>query len=369
MKTTPVRALPALLLFLGMAVLASCGGGASTPPAGSEAPAAAPSGGAEGALNVFIWSEYIDPEIVKDFETQNHCKVSIDLYEDNESMLAKLQAGGTSQYDIVVPSDYIMPAMIAGNLLAPIRHENVPNMVNLDDRLASPPFDPGNVYSAPYQWGTVGIYLRKKAGKEPERTWGLVFDAKKQWGNFLMIDSQREMIGPALKFGGHSINSTDEGELKGALKLLLDAKKRSQGFEGGVGGKNKVLSKSADLAVVYNGDAVRGTKEDADTMYFVPEEGGEIWMDSMAIPAQAPHRDMAEKFVNFILDPHVGARLSNFNQYATPNKASREFVNKEDLANDAIYPTDAMMAKLEFLKELGDKSRLYDEIWTQAKSK
>jgi spermidine/putrescine transport system substrate-binding protein len=322
-------------------------------------------------LNLYIWSEYIDPEIVADFEKKFDCKVTIDLYEDNESMLSKLEQGGVSLYDICVPSDYIVPVLIKRKLVQPLRHENIPNLKNVEPKFANPPFDPGNKYSAPYQWGTVGIYIREEEGKPLEETWGLVFDPKKQPGSFLLIDSMRECFSAALRYLGHSVNTTDPEVLKQARDLLLEAKRRSQGFEGGVGGKNKVLARQTTMAIVYNGDAVRGMNEaaGAGTRYFVPKEGGEIWLDNMLIPAKAPNRDMAEKFINYILDPQVGAKLSNFNQYATPNKAARPFINPDDLKNPAIYPPPEMMPKLEFLKDLGRKTRLYDELWTQVKSK
>jgi spermidine/putrescine transport system substrate-binding protein len=136
-----------------------------------------------------------------------------------------------------------------------------------------------------------------------------------------------------------------------------------------VGAKNKVLARVCRVGVVYNGDAVRGTKEDPETYYFVPKEGGEIWLDSLCIPSKAPNRDMAEKFINYILDAKVGAQLSNFNQYPTPNKAALEFITPADLKNPAIYPTPDIMAKLEFLKDLGSKTAWYDELWTTIKSR
>lgn len=320
-------------------------------------------------LNLFIWSEYIDPQIIASFEKEFDCKVTVDLYEDNESMVAKLQGGGTSLYDIVVPSDYIIPSMIANKLLAPIRPENVPNMKNLDPKFANREYDPGNKYTAPYQWGTVGIYVRRDKGEQIDETWGLMFDPKNKAGAFLLMDDARATIGSALRYKGYSLNTTDKKQLKEARDVLLEAKKKSQGFEGGVGGKNKVLARVVKMAMVYNGDAVRGMKEDADTYFFVPREGGEIWLDNMCVPAKAPHRDMAEKFINYILDAKIGAQLSNFNQYATPNKAALEFITPADLKNSAIYPTPEQMKTLEFVRDLGAKGPWYDELWTSIKSK
>jgi spermidine/putrescine transport system substrate-binding protein len=320
-------------------------------------------------LNLFIWSEYIDPQIVADFEKQFACKVNIDLYEDVESMLAKVRGGGVSLYDVVVPTDHIVPAMIKLNLLAPLRHENIPNLKNLDARFANPPYDRGNKFTAAYQWGTLGVFARLSKDKPPPQSWGIFFDPQQQAGSFLLIDSARDMIGAALKFNGHSVNSTEPKELAKARDLIIAAKKRSSGFDGSVGAKNKVLGKTARAAIVYSGEGVRGMNDDKETAYFIPIEGGIIWVDSLAVLAKAPHRDLAEKFINFILDPKVGARLSNFNHFASPNQAAMEFVRAEDLKNPAIYPTAEMMSRLEFLEDLGAKMRLYDEIWTQAKAK
>ena len=320
-------------------------------------------------MNLFIWSEYIDPEIVSEFEKSYNCKVTTDLYEDNESMLAKLDGGGKALYDIVVPSDYIITALRKKKLLAPLRKENIPNFKNIQDKFINPSYDPDNTYTVPYQWGTVGIYLRKKPGKEIEESWGILFDPKKQYGSFALMDSTRETLSAALKFLGQSVNSVDPKVLVQARDILIEAKSRAIGFEGGVGGKNKVLAKGVDVAVAYNGDSVRGMNEDAETYYFVPKEGGEMWVDNMAIPVDAPHRDIAEKFINYILDPNVGAKLSNFNQYATPNKESLQYIKPEDLNNKAIYPTPEVMAKLELLQDLGEKARMVDEIWTQVKSR
>jgi ABC-type spermidine/putrescine transport system permease subunit II/spermidine/putrescine-binding protein len=320
-------------------------------------------------LNLLMWSEYIDPKVVQDFEKRYRCKVTLDVFEDLESMMAKLQQGGSSLYDVITPSDYVVPVLLRLKLLQEIRHANVPNLANIEPRFASPPFDPGNRFTAPYQWGTVGIYLRKNAGQVFPRTWGLLFEAARQPGAFMLMDGIRETVGAALKYRGHSLNSTDRRELVEARDTLLEAKRRSAGFEGGVGGKNRVLARAVVAAMSYNGDAVRGMREDPETEFFVPEEGGEIWMDNMAIPVKAPHRDMAERFINYILEPETGARVSNFNQYATPNRASIRFINPKDVGNPAIYPSAAIMNKLEFLRDLGPDLKLYDEVWTQVKSK
>ncbi|PAW76065.1 MAG: polyamine ABC transporter substrate-binding protein [Pedosphaera sp. Tous-C6FEB] len=329
----------------------------------------ASSAAAEAKLNVFIWSEYLDPQVVKEFERQFACKVTVDVYEEAESMLAKLQGGGAALYDIVVPPDHLVPTMVKLGLLAPLRSANLPNLKNLDPKFASPPYDRGNKFSVAYQWGTVGLLVRPMAGKPVPETWGLVFDAKQQPGKFVLIDSVRDCLGAALKFQGHSLNSTEISHLKAARDLVIAAKQRAAGFDGSVGAKNKVVAKSVAAAIVYSGEAARAITDDASLRYIIPREGSQIWVDNLCIPARAPHRDLAEKFINHVLDAKVGARLSNFLQFATPNAAARAFIKPEDLKNSAIYPPAEVMAKLEFLEDLGAKTKLYDEAWTQVKSR
>src|SRR6266581_8486959 len=174
-------------------------------------------------LNLFIWSEYIDPQIVKQFEKEFGCKVTLDVYEDAESMLSKIQGGGVSLYDVVVPPDHLVAPMVKLRLLAPLRHENIPNLKNLDEKFAGPPYDRANQYTAAYQWGTVGIYLRRPKGRPVEPTWGLLFDARQQPGSFVLIDSARDLVGAALKYKAHSLNSVDPGQLKEARDLILEA--------------------------------------------------------------------------------------------------------------------------------------------------
>ncbi len=320
-------------------------------------------------LNLFIWSEYIDPKIITQFEAANHCKVVIDLYEDAESMLAKIQAGGVAQYDLVVPPDHLVTTLVKLNLLAPLRHENLPNLKNLDPTFANPPFDRSNRFTVAYQWGTVGVFARPAAGQTLAPTWGLFFDPKQQAGSFVLIDSVRDLLGAALKYRGYSINSVDPKQLKEARDLVLEAKRRCTGFDGSVGAKNKVLAKTARVAIAYSGEGVRGMTDDKETVYFIPREGSQIWLDNIAIPARAPHRDLAEKFIDFILDARIGAQLSAFTQFASPNQAALPFIPAADRQNPVIYPPAELRAKLEFLQDLGGKTRLYEEIWTQVKAK
>lgn len=328
---------------------------------------------AGGELKIFTWSEYMDEEnMPKDFEKATGIKVSLDMYESNEEMMAKLQAGGLGQYDIIIPSDYIMPSLINLNLLTPLDHSKIPNLKNLGKKFTDASFDPGNKYSAGWQWGTVGLmYNKEKLSESDVTSWSILFDPAKDPGSFYLIDSVREMLGIALVYLGYDFNSANPKELKEASDLLIATKKRKNclGFKGGVGGKNDVISGVASAAIVYNGDAIQTVSQEPEKYGFiVPKEGSEIWIDSMSIPAKAPNVDSAHQWINWVLDAEVGASLSNYNQYATPNDAAIPFLNEDDLKNPGIWPTPEIIKTLHFVKDLGKDNNIIDQAWTRVKS-
>lgn len=356
------------LLLLSLLMLSACG--KKNESADKSEGGAAASGAKE--INVYMWSEYIDPELLQSFEAKTGSKVRLAVYEATEEMIAKLQnAGGVSQYDVVVVSDHAIPGLAKLNLIQKLDRANLPNAKSISPEFLRPPYDPNDEFSIPYQWGTMGILYRKDRLQNPDPTWGLMFDPAMQPNNFILIDSMRDLLGAALRYRGNSINSRNPDELKAAGELALAAKKTEKclGFEGGVGGKNRVLAGGASAAIVYNGDAVRAIDEDATLGFFVPREGSLIWCDAMVVPAEAPNPDGAHAFINFLLDPENGAKLSNFNRYATPNAESLKLISEADRANAAIYPSEETKKSLEYLEDLGPDTRLYDEVWTAVKSR
>ena len=325
-------------------------------------------------LNLYIWSEYIDPAIVSDFESQSGQHVNLSLYESSEEMLAKIQyAGGESQYDVVVVANMMIPLMAQLELLQPLDHTQLPNLANLDSAFISPSYDPGNRYSAAYQWGTVGLMYNRGRLPQLDPSWSVLFEPARQVGSFILIDEMRDQLGTALIYLGHSANSVDAEQVKAAGHLVLAAKKsrHARGFAGGVGGKNRVAAGVVDMAVVWNGDALRAIDEaeELDLAYMLPQEGSVLWADVMAIPGKAPNVHGAHQFVNFILDADVGARLSNHNRYATPNRAALPGIHAADRANPVLYPSAEVMRRLQYQQDVGEHARLYDEVWTAVKAR
>jgi spermidine/putrescine transport system substrate-binding protein len=330
-------------------------------------------GGGEGELadelHVYNWSEYIDPVIYEDFEEEFGVKVIEDTFASNEDLLAKLQAGATG-YDIIVPSDYMVASMIELDLLAEINYDNIPNFENVDPTFLDPPYDPGNKYSVPYQWGTTGIGYNAELFDDPPDSWAYLFDAEMAApyaGRISMLNDLRETIGAALKYLGYSINSTDEAELEQAKQLLIQQKEwiatyDSDGFE------DLLASGETELGHGWSGDFFAAAEEAEQVWYIIPKEGGVIWTDNLAIPKSAPSKYTAEVFINYLLRPEVGAKITNYTWFGSPNKASEEFIDEEILNEPAIYPPPEVMQKLEFIRDVGDATALYDRIWIEIKT-
>jgi len=324
-----------------------------------------------GTLQLYTWTDYIDPSIVKDFEKATGIKVRITYYESNEEMQAKLQAGGVSQFDLVVPSDFIVPVLINLKLLQPLDKGKIPNLKNLDPKFANPPFDPGNRYTVGYLWGTVGLMYRTDIFKTPPASWNVLFDPGQQKGPFTLMDSPREMLGIGLRYLGLSVNTTDPAQVKRVIEVMLRAKqsRNFKGFQGGVSATKMLLSNQIVAAVVYNQDALRTAEGNPRYGFTIPREGSTLFIDNMAIPAKAPNPEAAHKFINFILDAQIGARLAEYQQSATPNAAAKKLLKPQMLKNPAIWPSQEQMKGLEFILDQGNNNRILDEAWTRVKSR
>jgi spermidine/putrescine transport system substrate-binding protein len=322
-------------------------------------------------VNVLSWSEYIDPAIVTNFEKETGLRVRIDVYDDTESMIAKMQhQDGDRLYDVVIASDHAIPVLRSLKLIRPIEFSQVPNATNIDERFRSPGYDPDGSHSLPYQWGTVGLMYRKPLPEGRDLSWDLVL-GERTAGRFVLIDSMRDMMGAALKIGGNSVNTTDPQALRSAADLIVASKNREScfGFEGGVGGKNKVASGIADFAIVYSGDALRAVVDDPNLGYGVPKEGSIIFTDAMTITARARNVSGAYAFVNTILDANVGAQLSAWTRYATPNAAAKAHLPTEFVNDPAVFPSEEAMKSMEFLTDVGAATIAYDNAWTDIKTR
>jgi spermidine/putrescine-binding protein len=363
----------ALLAVMAM-VVAACGGDddddAGGGGGGGGGAAACADGETDGDLAFYNWSEYIDPELVSQFEEEFDVSVTEDFYPSNEELVARIQEG--SDFDLIVPSDYMVAIMIEEDLLMPIQRDALPNIGNLADRFASDlPYDPSGEYSVPYQWGTTGLGVDLAVlGDDFERSWGLIFDpemSEPYSGKITMLDDPRETLGAALKYLGYSLNSTDEGELEEAEALVADATSRLAAFDSDQYDELLVQGETA-IGHGYSGNFFTSFEEgDSEYEYFVPEEGGTVWVDNMAVPADAAHPCTAHAFMNFLLDAENGAALTNYNYYASPNEAAEASILPEILEDPAIYPEPELDERLEFIEDTGDFEINYTDALSRAR--
>lgn len=373
---TPRKFLPALLTLACAASLTAChriqpqdsaaeGNGTTTPrPETTDAGR---------TLRLFMWSEYIDPEVVKQFEKTHGAKVIIDTFESNEAMLAKLQGGGAS-YDLATPSNYVIQTMLRAKLLQPMQKEKLKNFGNVAAGFVNPAFDPGNVYTVPYQFAATGLAYNSGRYTPPSEHWELIFGPS-DTVKFALLDDPREVIGASLKYLGYSVNTEKVKELRAARDLLRRTV-RKKGFESFASGpeiRNKLLSGSIDLGQIYVGDLLSGAAEDERLKVFLPRPGTTISTDLLVLLRGSPNPELAREFVDFVLEPENSAAISNYTYYGNPNRAAQPLLDPFLKAQKAFNPSDEDFAtgRVEFINELpqGRVPRLYDRIWTELKSR
>ena len=319
---------------------------------------------------VYNWGEYLDPEVLTLFEEETGIEVIYDEYETNETMYPKV-ASKAADYDVVCPSDYMIQKMIENDLLAEINFDNVPNIKNIDPNYInqSKDFDPENKYSVPYCVGTVGILYNKTMVDEPVDSWDILWNDKYN-DNILMQDSVRDAFMVALKKLGYSMNSSDPKELEEAKQALIDQKPLTQAYVVDQV-RDKMIGNEAAIGVIYSGEAIYTQRENPDLEYVIPKEGTNVWIDSWCILKDAPNKENAEKFINFLCRPDIALMNFEYITYSTPNTEARKLIEDEDIRNSTIaFPDLSQYNNLETFQYLGDKTdRIYNDLWKEVKSK
>lgn len=348
----------AALLALGLTlVLPGCA------PSGDERPYPGPG---EKKLNLYIWSEYLPQTVIDEFTKRTGIAVRYDLYDSNEPVLAKLQSG-VADYDLVVPSDYMVRILSHLKLLRPIEKSRLKNLGNLDPRFLNQEFDPGNVFSLPYVWGTTGYgYAKARASGHPD-SWAPLFDSANS-GQILMLDDMRECFAAALKYLGHSLNSTDPATLRQAADLLKKQKPWVKTYNSG-DYENILAAGDVIYSHGYNGQLAKlVAREPAKFAYVLPREGATLWMDSVCIPARARNVESIYAFLDYVMEPEVNARIVNGISYASANVPARRYIRPEILNDPAIYPAAEALRNCEFVKDIGEATEVMDEYWTEIKA-
>lgn len=354
-----MKKLTALLLCVitGASLLTGCAGGGKA--------------GQNGEVYVFNWGEYIDPETIEMFEEETGIKVVYDEFETNEIMYPKVEAG-SSAYDVICPSDYMIQKMIDNDLLAELNFDNMPNAkANIGAQYyeQAAAFDPGNKYCVPYCWGTVGILYNKTMVDEPVTSWSILWNEKYK-DNILMQDSVRDAFMVALKLNGYSMNSLDKAQLETARDSLIEQKPLVQAYVIDQV-RDKMIGGEAALGVIYSGEAIYTQRENPDLEYVVPEEGTNLWIDGWVIPKNAPNMENAEKFIDFMCRGDIALKNFEYITYSTPNTAAQALIEDEDIKNSKIaFPDLSQLKNLETFTYLGEEGdQLYNSLWKEVMSK
>lgn len=315
-------------------------------------------------LNVYNWGDYIDPEVIKDFERETGIRVLYDTFATNEDMYVKVKAGG-SNYDVAIPSDYMIRRMIRENLLEKIDVTKIANYKYIGNDYKNLLYDEKNEYSVPYMWGTVGIIYNTKMVHEPVDSWSILWD-KKYKKQIFMLDSPRDSIGITLKLLGYSLNSGDMKELEEAGKKLIEQKPLVLAYVVDEV-KDKMIGGEGALAVVWSGDAMFMKEKNADLAYALPKEGTNLWFDAMVILKGSKHIEEAYEFINFMTRPDIAKRNVDYIGYASPMPEVKEMLDDEIKNNIAAYPPKELIKDAEIFDDFSQNLAKYDKVWTEVK--
>ena len=317
-------------------------------------------------LFLFNWGNYIDPELIKEFEAETGIQVVYETFDSNDAMEAKLKQGGT-RYDIVFPSESSITKLVNQNLLQKLDHSKIKGLENISPFLLNSPVDNGNQYTIPYFWGTVGIMVNTKyIDPESIQTWSDLW--KEDFKNkVLVLDGNREALGMALQSLGYSLNSKNENELHAAEVKLKELKPNVRAV---LNEEIKTMMKleEAPIGMGYSGDAAAVAEENPNVQYILPKDGSAVWIDNFAIAHTAVNIEGAYAFINFMLRPENAARNAEYVGYSTPNEKAKELMDPEVTSDETYYPSEEIINSLEHYEYLGnDWIQKYNEAFLDFK--
>lgn len=316
-------------------------------------------------VNVYNWGDYIDKDLLAKFEEETGIHVVYSTFNTNEDLYVKLK-NGVSNYDVVMPSDYMIEKLKNEDMLRPVDWSRVPNLDFVDEAYLHHSYDPDQRYSAPYFWGTLGIVYNTELVTEEVTSWNILWDEQYE-REIIMMDSSRDSLGIALKILGYSVNSTDAQELARAEALLIRQYPLVYAY---LVDQTKDIMKNGEaaLAVMFSGDAVDALSENEALAYAVPEEGSNLWFDAMVIPKNARNPENAETFINFMLEPENAAQNAEYVWYSLPSSEAVELLSEELRDNEVAYPDMETLPELEVYRDPGSFVKQYDDIWQNVKN-
>ena len=323
--------------------------------------------GENGTIYFYNCGDYIDEDLLSQFQKETGIKVDYSTYDTNEIMYQKLKSSPGS-YDLVIPSDYMIEKMIKEDMVEKIDFNNIPNYEYIGDEYKNLSYDPNNEYSVPYMWGTIGIVYNPDIVTEPVNSWDILWDTKYNNKQLIMFDSMRDTLAIGLKKLGYSINSTNPDEISAATDELIKQKQTMDPLYYVDEVKDKMINEEAAIAPVWSGDATYIISQNPKLKFVVPDEGSNKWFDAMVIPKGAKNKENAEKLINFLCDPENALQNVEYIQYSTPNTGAYELLDDSVKNDPGSYPSDEILDKCEVFIDLGDSLKLYDEAWMNIKT-
>lgn len=318
-------------------------------------------------LYLYTWADYFNEEVYQRFQAQTGIEVIADVYDSNEAMLAKLQAGGGAQYSIVYPSDYTVQDMVSSKLLLPLDSSRLKGLDGFMDRWQSPTYDAKNAHSIPFHWGTTGFVYNTKVLDQEPTDWNFLWDNREKLaGKITLLDDVRETMGAALKSLGYSYNATDGTQIEAAYQKLLELKPAIAAFQS-YGWEDQLIAGDLAICMSYSTLGNLLPAENPHLKYMIPENGTSVWTDTIAIPANAPNVDAAYQWLNFNLNPENAAFAAIRLKTATPNKQGFELLPADMKSNSKLYPTPKMVEKSDGIVPIS-AIEIYDKYWTELKS-
>ncbi|MEG1503236.1 MAG: ABC transporter substrate-binding protein [Enterococcus sp.] len=317
-------------------------------------------------LNIYNWGDYIDPELIKQFEKEYGYKVNYETFDSNEAMEAKIKQGGTA-YDIAIPSEYMIQKMKKENLLLPLDHSKIKGLENIDSRFLDLDFDRNNQYSIPYFWGTLGIvYNDKFISGDKIKHWDDLWQPELK-NNIMLIDGAREVMGLSLTTLGYSLNSKNEEQLDQAINKLSSLTPNVKAI---VADEIKMYmaNEESAVAVTFSGEAADMMAENSHLHYVIPPEGSNLWFDNIVMPKTAKNKKGAYDFINFMLKPESAKQNAEYIGYSTPNKKALAMLPKSISEDKQFYPDNETISHLEVYKDLGSKYLgIYNDLYLEFK--
>ncbi len=343
---------------------------AASEGAASAAPSLGPVAEVENELFMYNWAAYVDPDNMAKFQEQFGVETfTYDVYDNNETLIAKLQ-GGASGYDIACPTAEYVPGMVEEGFLTKLDLSRIPNVEHINSTFKNLWWDPTNEYQVPKDYGTTGILYRKSLLSKIPTSWREFYEMIKgeASGKTVFVDSMGDVFVFPLKMLGYSLNSTDQNELEEARQILLEVAPHLYALDSNEYGF-KMKDGTSVLTLGWTGplgQELADERDSGEAGYVVPSEGTLFWLDTWVMMADAPHPNAAYAWLNFIHEPEIQGAESNYNLYATPNDAAKEFVDPDILADPAIFPPDDVIASLEGAQDNSGNNQRID-IWEEFK--